>query len=742
MLSWTPERWQKASSILDEALKQPADERRAFVEAHCEDEALCDEILAMLALESSDHTLLDQSALDAAVPLVAEADANGSDRLSDDATIGRYRLQQRLGRGGMGIVYLAERADGQYRQKVALKLLTRASREAVQRFKTERQILAAFDHPNVARLLDGGTTAPTPSQPEGVPFLVMEHVDGVPITEYCVRKQLPVEERLKLMIEVAEAVQHAHRKLVIHRDLKPSNILVTESDEGTPHVKLLDFGIAKMLDERAISAGMDVVSTETGLALLTPAYAAPEQVAGQPCDTTTDVYQLGVVLYELLTGRLPFDLNEASLSKATQIILNDRPVPPSERRYKSDSPDLTRAPGRIRADLDTLVLKALRKEPERRYGSPDALASDLRRYIDRLPLAARPDSTTYRIRLFAQRNRAGVAVATLLVLMLALFGARERSLRAEANAALAVAEQERDRAEEVTKFIVNVLDTSDPWNADRPAGPEGDEVTVRDAVLRARQRVARDLNGQPLRQARVLMALSEVYDGLDEPDRSLATARRAYKLAKEHATVGSDVRNWARLTYADALSNAALGADSLAAAEAEYKAMIEDLSGAVTPPNIHLALARHNLGYFYHVQLNRPASADSLFDRALPSLRALRDRYPGEYAAALDNKSRVLSELGRVDEAYRYGIQGLRADSARLGWDHPRTAGRAANLAGVVATRGDSADALRLYEHAYERLESSLGPLHTETLSALNNLAMYQQAYDNLEDADRFSRCI
>ncbi len=737
MLSWTPERWQKASSILDEALERPAEERRSFVEAQCEDDELRDEILAMLALEASDHTLLDQGALETAAPLV---DGEETDRLGPDSeasTVGRYRLKERLGRGGMGIVYLAERADGQYTQDVALKLLTRASSEAVQRFRTERQILAALDHPNVARLLDGGTTAGTPSQPDGVPFLVMEHVKGVPITDYCVHNRLSFKERLELMIEVAEAVQHAHRKLVIHRDLKPSNILVTETDDGTPTVKLLDFGIAKMLDEGALSAQMDVVSTQTGLALLTPAYAAPEQVAGQPCDATTDVYQLGVVLYEMLTGQLPFDLDDASPSKATKVILNDRPLPPSQRAAYDTSSTSTRALGRIRSDLDTLVMKAIRKEPGRRYGSPDALAADLRRYLDNLPLAARPDSTTYRIRLFARRNRGGVAVAAILVCLLVLFGARERVLRSEAEAARSVAEQERDRAEEVTNFIVNVLNTSDPWNQEHAAGPGGEDVTVREAVSRAHERIASDLSAQPLRQARVLIALAEIYDGLDEKDRAVTAAHEAYTLANRHADVGSDVHNWARLAYADALSNTNHGADSLDAAEDEYTSLIADLEDRVTPPDIHLALARHNLGFLYTNRLQRHADADSLYSLALPSLRALRDRYPEEFGAALDNKSRALSNIGEVDGAYRYSLEALRSDSARLGWDHPRTAGVAANLAGVVAARGDSASALRLHKHGYETLESSLGPLHEETLSALNNLANYQQAYGRLEDADR-----
>ncbi|MEO1633392.1 MAG: serine/threonine-protein kinase, partial [Bacteroidota bacterium] len=295
--------------------------------------------------------------------------------------VGRWRLAERVGRGGMGTVYRAERADGVVEQTAALKLLDTMRPDVVARFAQERQILARLDHPSIARLLDGGAT------PEGRPYLVMEFVEGVPITDYAAQQRLSVDARLALFGDVCAAVQHAHQSLVVHRDLKPSNVLVTP--EG--RVKLLDFGIARLLEP-----GDDDTLTRTEQRLLTPEYAAPEQVRGEAITTATDVYALGVLLYELLAGTRPFDLPQKVLHEVARVIVEEEPERPSTAVTRADVLTLA-GPAqtlrrRLAGDLDQICLKALRKAPARRYATPDALARDVQRHLDGHPVEARPDS--------------------------------------------------------------------------------------------------------------------------------------------------------------------------------------------------------------------------------------------------------------------------------------------------------------------------------------------------------------
>ena len=308
--------------------------------------------------------------------------------ITHGALIGPYRLVRELGQGGMGVVYLAERADGQFEQRVALKLIKRGmdSDEILRRFLAERQVLARLSHPHIARLLDGGVTA------EGQPYFAMEYVDGVPLHHYCEERSLGFEDRLRLFREVCEAVQYAHRSLVVHRDLKPSNILVTSAGE----TKLVDFGIAKVLYEDVADRSV----TRTDQRLMTPEYAAPEQVRGEPVTTATDVYALGAILYQLLTGRPPHQFTGRSRGGAVPHHLRGGP-----RAAERGPCTRHRRRRRLRGDLDIIVLKALRKDPARRYPSVEALLEDLERHRTGLPVRARPDSVAYRARKFLGRHR-------------------------------------------------------------------------------------------------------------------------------------------------------------------------------------------------------------------------------------------------------------------------------------------------------------------------------------------------
>jgi eukaryotic-like serine/threonine-protein kinase len=454
----TPERWQQIKALLAAALERAAAERALFLEQACGgDSSLRAEVESLIAYEQAGDNISDSLGiypLPRQVPALADLSvahfqtANlKSDESAEktDSNIGSYRIVRSLGHGGMGEVYLAERADDQYRSQVAIKLIRRGMDTdfVLRRFRNERQILAALDHPNVARLLDGGTTA------DGLPYLVMEYVEGVPIDLYCDRLALNTEQRLKLFREVCAAVHYAHQRLVIHRDIKASNILVTE--EGVP--KLLDFGIAKLLTPELAAQTLD--PTAPALRLMTPAYASPEQVKGEPITTTTDVYSLGVLLYEMLTGHKPYRVKSQATHELMQAVLEEEPVKPStvialteevqstdgvtgapvtpESVSKTREGGLDRLRRRLRGDLDNIVLTALRKDPRRRYASVEQFSEDIRRHLHGLPVIARKDTFSYRTAKFIRRNRISVAAAVLVLITLVggIIAVNQQRARAE-----------------------------------------------------------------------------------------------------------------------------------------------------------------------------------------------------------------------------------------------------------------------------------------------------------------------
>ena len=389
--------------------------------------------------------------------------------------IGAYRIVRSLGEGGMGEVFLAERADEQFRQQVAIKLVRRGllSRHVQGRLKQERQILASLEHPNIARLYDGGTTA------DGTPYIVMEYIDGQPIDAYCDSRVLTIEQRLKLFMIVCSAVHRAHQNLIVHRDLKPSNILVTA--EGVP--KLLDFGIAKLLDERAMNHTMAV--TQDDVRVMTPDHASPEQVRGELISTASDIYVLGVLLYGLLSGRKPFVLRGTRLVELERTICEGTPAPLGNVTTVTEDIDLealeriadrrSTTPARLRrelrGDLDNIVMMAMRKEPERRYSSVEQFSADIQRYLTGMPVLARPDAWTYRAAKFVARHAMGVALSAAFLLLLVGFTitvfvqsqhiAQERDT---AHQQRLRAETERERAETVSSFLIDSFKLTDPFS--------------------------------------------------------------------------------------------------------------------------------------------------------------------------------------------------------------------------------------------------------------------------------------
>lgn len=451
-------------------------------------------------LNSSDRTLADlrRPVEELAGEIIHEA---GPQR------IGPYQIVRLLGEGGMGLVYLARRADDQYQRLVAIKLMHAGlgrSTEMLRRFRVERQILANLDHPNIARLLDGGITA------AGAPYLVMEYIDGIPIDDYCRRHPFSTAERLQLFRTVCGAVEYAHRNLVVHRDIKPGNVLVTE--DGMP--KLLDFGIAKLLDpENSNRTFAYTVETQR---LMTPEYASPEQVRGEPVTTATDVYALGVVLYELLAGRPPFRLESASPLDVARVICEQEPVRPStaSRSNPAASPLQTRE---LRGDLDNIILKAMRKEPGRRYSSVAQLSEDVRCYLRGYPVEARGGARRYRAGKFVRRHKVALAAIVAGALAVVGFGIGMGLLAQRAT-------RERLRAERESRFLANIFEAATPEQA------RGREVTARELLDQGALRVDRELAGDPAQRASMLDNIGRAYDALGLYGKAEPLVERAYEL--------------------------------------------------------------------------------------------------------------------------------------------------------------------------------------------------------------------
>ena len=503
-------RWQRIQELFEQASALSAGERHTWLNERCGDDlALRDDVLGMLDGGKDGSAVFDER-MDRAIA--------GAWSVVDDAQpgrlIGRYRVLRMLGRGGMGAVYLAERADEQFKQQVAVKLIGGVvpGGALARRFRGERQILANLNHPNIARLLDGG------AGDDGVPYLAMEYIDGTRIDHYCEQHTLGVRQRLHLFQQVCAAVQYAHQHLVVHRDIKPSNILVTA--EGSP--KLLDFGIAKLLDAER-TGELDEL-TRLHERLWTPGYASPEQMRGERIGTVSDVYSLGVLLYHLLTGEQPYALAGRNPEEFMHLVATLDPSRPSAMVGKS-SRTLART---LAGDLDNIVLRAMHREPQRRYPSAAALAEDVQRYLDDLPVQARPDAWTYRIGKFARRNAAALAATSVvLVSIAALVIFYTARLTAERD----VAERERAVAASVSQFMRDVFRVANPSAA------RGNSVTVREVLDAAVKRIDTDLHTEPRLRTQLLVSMGQAYNGLGLWDQSRQLLERAVE--QERASFGN-----------------------------------------------------------------------------------------------------------------------------------------------------------------------------------------------------------
>jgi len=535
-------RWAEISALFDELVEAPADARERRLAALV-DLQMAAEVRALLAADNSEVDLLDAGVRDALPSFIA-------DTAPIDHAIGAYRLVQQVGEGGMGVVWLAERVDGAFEQRVAVKLLKRGmdSHALLHRFLQERRILARLSHPHIVRLLDGGMSA------DGRPYYVMDHVNGEPITLHASRHRLDVRARVALLAKVADAVAYAHGQLVVHRDLKPSNVLVDA--DGAPRV--LDFGIAKLLEESG-----EQTRTGTALRVLSPAYAAPEQILGDPIGTATDVYALGLLLCELLAGRLPHQRrggNAAQLAKEAASEIVEKPsaiaarssVQQIEALYGTGARPVALA-RELAGDLDVIVATALQREPARRYAGAGAFVDDLRRWIEGRPITARADSGAYRARKFMRRHRLGVAASALVAASLvAGLGAavwqmqRAREQAARADVERANAQRQLARTERVKDYMLTLFRENDPVSRAKAKARSASQL-IADGVAQ----VDATLGTEPDLQAELLRDLGEIQINLDDAKAGVATLARAWELQKSRAGTDSLAATEALVAYAN-----------------------------------------------------------------------------------------------------------------------------------------------------------------------------------------------
>ncbi|MFV1987873.1 MAG: tetratricopeptide repeat protein [Gemmatimonadota bacterium] len=693
------ERWHEIDALFEAVLDHPRQARAEFLSESCgEDLQLRKEVEDLIRAheESNDYWR------DSGDPLIARVRADlGSDTREESKTprdlehAGPYLLIERVGRGGTGTVYLAERDDGEFEQRVAIKLLHRGldSDDVVRRFRAERQILASLDHPNIARLIDGG------SAEDGRPYLAMEYVEGSPITTYCDDRRLSIPARLDLFGTVLRAVGHAHRHLVIHRDIKPSNILITHGGE----VKLLDFGIAKLLDDQGAA---DL--TQTGVRLLTPGYASPEQLAGDPVTTSSDVFQLGLLLYELLTGERPFGDPDTSPREFERRTLESKVERPSRRVRGASDDGLQRT---LAGDLDDIILKALRKEPEARYHSVVQFLSDLERYRTGQPVAASAGAVQYRARKFVGRHRWGVATAIALIAgaigYVATLHVQSRRIAAERDLATAAAA----RAEQITTFMTSVFGGADPGQA------LGDTVTARELLERGVSRVDAELADEPDLRAEMLVTLGNVYSSLGSYETAVELIERAIVLRREDPE--GDPQKLAEALHA--LGTARNRHLSWPQAEAPLREALAIRRAG--PGGDHGAAATARALALTLRGLERADTAVVLMREVVDVYRGDPGRESPEFVGALSDLALMLRAEEKLDEAeslYREALPPLRA-LHRAG-NADRLPATLNNLAFLLHQRGEHAGAAELYEEALGILAETYGRGHPNTLMVSANL--------------------
>ncbi|MFT3754831.1 MAG: tetratricopeptide repeat protein [Pseudoxanthomonas sp.] len=696
------DRWQRLSPLLDVLLELPADAREAQLQIlRDEDPTLATDVEKLLALEEQTTDFI-------AAPLLVPDRGDG--QLRAGTMMGPYRLENPLGEGGMGTVWLASRADGLYQRRVALKLLRPglADPGLRQRFDREREILARLEHRHIARLLDAGIGA------GDQPYLALEHVLGIPITDYCHGNELPLEARLKLFLQVCDAVSYAHANLVVHRDLKPSNILVTTTGE----VRLLDFGIAKLLEP------VDSSRTQghTELRAFTLHYAAPEQIRGGAVTTMTDVYTLGVVLYELLTGAKPYRLRRLSDAEWEQAILAVEPLKPSVAVRRSGDtptqPEARRLAWRLRGDLDNIVLKALAKLPESRYASAEALASDLRRHLEGRPIRARAPSLGYRMGKYIRRQRwplaIGGSVAALLLAALAISLHQTEQARREAQ-----------RAQAMQDFVIDLFDGA----GSARQGALFDAHRMLDAGER---RGEGELASQPLARIELLDTIARLRISIGDYPQALELLQRQQVLLDQQADAPVAMRVAAAIQHGRALALLDRGSDCV-----QRMLPLQAATVRLRGQSLQQAAFDSQLGRCQRV-VGRSQEARLLFEQALALRREAGDGVG--VAESTWDLAQLDAAAGRIDHAHRGFDRALAELQRHTREPHPLTMDILRSRATLMRSNGDGDAALADYERALRIADGVYGQDHPSTVALRRQivaLKVDQERYREAEDEAR-----
>jgi serine/threonine-protein kinase len=715
--------WQDIDRLFDAALDAPVEQRRAVVDAGSGGHAaLRDAVLRLLDAEAASAGRFEAPGVSASNDFMNDL----AGRARPDQRLGPYTLVRELGRGGMGTVYLAEHEGEDFRRDVAIKVLRRGvdTDDVLRRFVTERRILASLTHPNIARLYDGGAT------PDGRPYLVMERVDGLPITVFADAQRLPIRARLELLLQAADAVRAAHTALIVHRDLKPSNILVTTGG----HVKLLDFGIAKLLDSTDA-----VDQTRTGLYILTPDHASPEQLRGEPITTSTDVYQLGVLLYRLLSGASPFGEKRATVNRDTELSARmDIPRLAATVAGARDPAALAAARGTtpgslaraLSGDLEWIAGRALHHDESRRYASVEELSRDLKRYLDGHTVSARPDTLAYRTRMYLRRHPWVAPATGAAVIFLAIYlGTQMRhtvALEVERNAA----RLEAERALEVQQFMVGLFGSADPYLP--TPNDAGRAITVAEALDVGTERLRTTLVDRPVVRAAVLAAISTTYQALGLYDRALPLREEVVEL--QVALFGDGSREHRDSLRALASIQGQLGHESLARLQQRL-----DLALAAEPIDAQeVADARLHVGRHF-LTIDGTDDAREQFEKSLASAR------PGATASLeVGEATRALADLQRIEQRFeeseRTARQAVILIDEVAGPDSIPAGFARGSLAHSLGLLGRSDEAETYFVEAIERLEGPLGSDHKHVLDTKRNLAAIRTLNGNFEGAIALSR--
>lgn len=671
------ERLNKIKILFEEASKFSADEREFYLSNKCfDDPELKEEIISLFeSLENSKDfleeplTIAEQSKISFNDPYIGKQ-------------IGNYIIDGEAGVGGMGTVYTGKRNDKEFEQKVAVKILKHGinSDYLLKRFQIERQTLANLQHPNIARLLDGGRTA------DGLSYLVMEYIDGTKITQYCIENKLSIQQSLNLFREVCSAVQYAHQNLVIHRDIKPGNILVTK--EGTP--KLLDFGIAKLINEELIDFSDGL--TKTGLLYLTPEYASPEQIKGEKITTASDVYSLGVLLYQMLTGVQPYKITNNSPASISKVITEEAVVKPSEKLKQTlittDKSKilLEKNYKHLKGDLDNIVLKAMNKDPLRRYVSVEQFSEDIRRYLIGLPVIAQKDSAGYRLSKFIKRHKVGFtsSVAFIVLLIISLI-----AITWQANIASKerdIAKLEAQKVETVNNFLQEMLSSVDPNEVSK-------DVKVYDILKKASEDVGRDFASHPEIEALLRKTIGKTLISLSE-----------YEAAKPHLIKSLE------------LNNKVFGNNSYQSAES----LLE-------------------LALYYHWISNLP-TADSLYKESIGIFRMNPESPPRSVASALNNYGTLLQDQSRFDESLKYFYDAYDIFVKNFGSDDRDVASTSNNIAMSLEALDELDRALEYYNKSLNIYLKKVGSDRPEISTIYNNLAYIYISKNDFATAENYFR--